>query len=57
VRVEPPIADLLRCFDGGRPLSAVLTVLGADPLARPDWLAELLQAGLLQPVPSLLVPV
>jgi radical SAM superfamily enzyme YgiQ (UPF0313 family) len=57
VRVDPPIADLLRCFDGGRPLSAVLTVLGADPLAHPDWLAELLQAGLLQPVPNLAVPV
>jgi hypothetical protein len=57
VRVDPPIAELLRCFDGGRSLSAVLATLGADPRSRPDWLAELLEAGLLQPVPSLAVPV
>ena len=50
VRVDTPVAHLVRCFDTGRSLAGVLDDLGlaADP--SPVWLEQLVDAGLLIPV-------
>jgi radical SAM superfamily enzyme YgiQ (UPF0313 family) len=51
VRLDPPVAELLRCFDAARSLAAILDVLGIDPAQSPVWLTQLVDVGLLIPIP------
>jgi radical SAM superfamily enzyme YgiQ (UPF0313 family) len=50
VRLDPPIADLVRSFGSGRSLTTTLAALDEDPRVIPDWVQDLEQMGLLEPV-------
>ena len=50
VRIDPPVAHLIGCFEAGCSLADVLDELGVESDRSPSWLTQLVEIGLLVPV-------